>query len=105
MLRTGSIVDGGLNFIPYGKRPRNIRKVPLLRGLSADAQNGNQGERQGANKKPGESPRKFSRDARSQPGELTLRSLFRVSHVLGKMYCAKTIFPAWSLHFFDHSPG
>jgi hypothetical protein len=79
MLRTGSVIDDRLNFIPYGERPRNIREMPRLRGLSADAQNRNQGESQGANKSPGEYPRKFSRDARSQPGEMPLRSfVFRM---------------------------
>jgi hypothetical protein len=42
VLRAGSFIYHGLNLVANGKRPRNIREMPWLRGLSADPQSGNE---------------------------------------------------------------
>ena len=78
MNRPAPVIQNGLNFIPYRKRPRNIREMPWLRGLSCDPQKGDKCKRQGANKNPGESPRGSSRDARTQPVEMPMPLPFRV---------------------------
>src|SRR5580704_9715680 len=53
MLRAASVIDHGWNFVPYGKGPRDVRKLPLLSRLRPDPQNGKEREHQGANKNPG----------------------------------------------------
>ena len=44
VLRADSFIYNGLNLVANGKRPRNIREMPWLRGLSANPQSGNERE-------------------------------------------------------------
>src|SRR5580700_9122248 len=77
MNRPISFINHRLNFIAHGKRPRNIGKVPGLRGLSAGAKSGEERKQYCQNEYPGGNSHGTSRATRLRPRETQLRSFLR----------------------------
>jgi hypothetical protein len=86
MLRAAPFIYNGLNLVADGKRPWNIRELPLFRGLSPNPQNGNEREDQDTNKNLDGNPHGSPGAVYRWSSEMPPRLLFRVPRVLAEMF-------------------
>src|SRR5580704_4686037 len=104
MDQTGSHIDDRLNFVAHRERPRNIREMPWLRGLSAGPDHGKNRKRRCEDKNPEENPQGPSRTARSWPNGMPLHLDFSASRVLAETSGVNPMDPLRNLHFLFDSP-